>query len=138
MRVLLIEDSEEDVALLRALLEDLPGHRADGAQVAAAGTLSDALLLLDRDSPDVVLLDLNLPDSVGLDTLEAVRRRAPGLPVVIMSGLADEAGAAEAVRRGAQDYLFKDEVTSEVLWRSCAAPRNGRARGRTDALSNRR
>src|SRR5262249_45467525 len=70
------------------------------------------------EAPDVVLLDLGLPDSDGLDTFLELRRHAPALPVVVLTGLADETLGARAVQEGAQDYLVKGQVEGRVLARA--------------------
>jgi signal transduction histidine kinase len=66
----------------------------------------------------VVLLDLGLPDSHGLDTLVVTRAQAPGVPIVVLTGFQDEALAVEALKGGAQDYLVKGQVDSKLLGRS--------------------
>ena len=67
---------------------------------------------------DVVLLDLSLPDSEGLETLAKTHTSAPEVPIIVLTGLGDEALGFEAVRRGAQDYLIKGEVTTALLSRA--------------------
>src|SRR5207249_9372693 len=67
---------------------------------------------------DLVLLDFVLPDSMGLDTFTSMLAQAPHSPIIILSGLDDEALAIEALRLGAQDYLVKGEVDSNLLVRS--------------------
>jgi len=67
---------------------------------------------------DVVLLDLGLPDSQGLETLGKVRAQAAAMPIIVLTGLDDEVTAVEAVRQGAQDYLVKGDVDSKLLWRT--------------------
>ncbi len=116
LRVLLVEDSPSDVLLLR---EALP--RAGGAcfDVRHAETLHDALAQLTRpDAADVVLLDLCLPDSDGLATFLELRQHAPALPVVVLTGRADETLGVRAVQAGAQDYLVKGQVEGPVLVRA--------------------
>jgi len=80
--------------------------------------LSKGLVCLVRGGIDVVLLDLGLPDSQGLDTLGEVRAQAPAEPIVVLTGLDDEALALQAVRQGAQDYLVKGDLDNKVLWRA--------------------
>jgi DNA-binding response OmpR family regulator len=82
-------------------------------------SLGEALRSLAGDNSfDSVLLDLGLPDSQGLDTLERVRAKAPSVPVVVLTGLADEMASAEAARMGAYDYLVKGRVDLNVLVRT--------------------
>ncbi|HEX5504738.1 MAG TPA: ATP-binding protein [Thermomicrobiales bacterium] len=113
--VLLIEDNPGDARLIRELLADVPGAavRLDWADRLAAG-----LARLAETAPDAALLDLSLPDSHGLATFDALRARAPGLPIVVLSGLADAAVALDAVQRGAQDYLVKGRVDGDGLLRA--------------------
>ena len=82
-----------------------------------ADTLTSAIELLAGNQYDAVLLDLNLPDSIGLETLDQVRARAPEVPVVIMTGQDDEAQALEALQRGAQDYQIKGLFGGHALSR---------------------
>jgi signal transduction histidine kinase len=113
-RVLLIEDNPGDVDLVRLrLVESLPG-----AQVSCASRLSDALALLAQETPSLVLLDINLPDSRGADTIRKVREKAPDVPVVVLSGQDDEALALKAVNQGVQDYLIKGDFSGKRLERA--------------------
>src|SRR5271163_4284732 len=110
-RILLIEDNPGDVDLVRLrLLESQPGLKVD-----CVPRLSDALASLDRETPALVLLDLNLPDSRGADTFRKIRERAPHVPVVVLSSQDDEALALKAVNHGVQDYLIKGDFTSKRL-----------------------
>jgi signal transduction histidine kinase len=79
--------------------------------------LADGLASMAKESPSVVLLDLNLPDSHGADTFRKVLEKAPGVPVVILSGQDDEVLAMKALHHGVQDYLLKDDITSRQLER---------------------
>jgi signal transduction histidine kinase len=109
--VLLIEDNPGDVDLVRLrLVESHPG-----AQIDCVNSLSDALTLLDEKTPSLVLLDLNLPDSHGSETVRRVREKAPDVPVVVLSGQDDEALALKAVNQGVQDYLIKGDFSSKRL-----------------------
>jgi signal transduction histidine kinase len=80
--------------------------------------LSEALEYLWEETCDVVLLDLGLPDSHGLDTLVVTRAQAPGVPIVVLTGFQDEALAIEALKGGAQDYLVKGQVDGKLLGRT--------------------
>src|SRR6266446_3315685 len=75
------------------------------------------VLLINENSIDVILLDLFLQDAAGLETLSRVREAAPEVPVVVLTGLNDEAQALQALKNGAQDYLIKGSVNSRVLFR---------------------
>jgi signal transduction histidine kinase len=80
--------------------------------------LSEALEYLWEETCDVVLLDLGLPDSHGLDTLVVTRAQAPHVPIVVLTGFQDEALAVEALKGGAQDYLVKGQVDGKLLGRT--------------------
>lgn len=112
----MIEDDPDDALLVREMLAEARQGRFD---VEHSDRLSAALGLLADGGFDVILMDLSLPDSQGLNTLFGVRARAPYVPVVVLSGLDDEAKATEAVRHGAQDYLFRGrgQVNSSLLER---------------------
>ncbi|MGD8835209.1 MAG: response regulator [Desulfobacteraceae bacterium] len=115
IRTLLIEDNPGDVRLIQEMLsESNPGT----CQVAVFDRLFSALPDLEQGGYDVVLLDLNLPDSTGLETLLRLRPTVATAAVVILTGLDDETAAIRALRKGAQDYLVKDRMSPEVLWRS--------------------
>src|SRR5215213_8911572 len=113
--VLLVED---DSYTAHALLESLTGTRAGGFRVRHVGRLGEAALALSRSPADVVLLDLSLPDSDGMETVDGVQAAAPGVPIVVLTGLADEQLALEAVRRGVQDYLVKGQCEAGLVARA--------------------
>jgi len=115
IRILLIEDNPSDVELVRDVLALLPDGRF---LLDSVPRLSDALSRLAEIPADLVLLDLNLPDSNGLSTFERLRQAAPQLPVIILTGVQDEALAALTIRQGAQDYLVKGQVEPHALARS--------------------
>lgn len=115
VRVLVIEDSPTAVAIIRGLLARV----GEGFfQVESAGTLADGTAYIGRHNVQVILLDLTLPDSEGLDTFREIYRHASHLPIVVLSGTDDENIAMEAVREGAQDYLVKGKVDSKALTHS--------------------
>ena len=113
-RVLLIEDNPGDADLVRLRLVE----GATPAHVECVSRLSDALLALTKETPSLVLLDLNLPDSHGAETFRRIMEHAPGVPVVVLSGQDDEALAMKAVHQGVQDYLVKGDITSKHLERA--------------------
>jgi signal transduction histidine kinase len=114
-KVLLVEDNLGDARLLYEGLEEaLP----EQFQMTHVRRLSEALEYLWEETCDVVLLDLGLPDSHGLDTLVVTRAQAPGVPIVVLTGFQDEALAGEALKGGAQDYLVKGQVDGKLLARS--------------------
>lgn len=112
IRVLLVEDSRTDAALVESLLEHSPAARFE---VTVVGTLADGLAWLARRTPDVILLDLTLPDSERLQTFRAIRNRSPDVPVVVMTGLQEDGLGQAAVQQGAQDFLAKGSVSGERL-----------------------
>jgi diguanylate cyclase (GGDEF)-like protein len=116
-RVLLVEDNPGDARLVREALNDgLPGQFT----VQVAESLKQALETLRSaiDEVDVVLLDLSLPDSQGLETYRAVHAQCSACPILVLSGLNDESIALKAVNEGAQDFLRKARVDSELLPRA--------------------
>lgn len=114
IRVLLIEDSPTDVVLLRAVLARVPEMQIALTHVEQ---LAEGLDGLAADPFDVVVLDLGLPDSQGLETFYTLQARIPIIPIVLLSTLTDERLAAQAVHQGAQDYLPKGEVEGRMLAR---------------------
>jgi diguanylate cyclase (GGDEF)-like protein len=112
-KVLLVEDNPGDARLVELELS-MSGSTFD---VKHVGTLGEALDELDRHF-DVVLLDLSLPDSAGLDTVERMRRAAPQLPLVVLSGRDDEEVALRALQGGAEDYLVKGVADGDLISRS--------------------
>ena len=114
LEVLMIEDNPVHVQLIR--------HFMDSSRLKTrlhvAGTLREGLDLLGKETFDVVLLDLVLPDSADLDTLHSVRSAEPDLPVIILTGLDDVSLAATAVESGAQDYIVKTQANTTMLSRS--------------------
>ncbi|MDD2922639.1 MAG: ATP-binding protein [Anaerolineales bacterium] len=114
IRVLLIEDDPDDALLLK---ESLAEANAIRVKLTHADHLSEGLQRIAEQEFDVVLLDLNLPDSRGLDTLNLLLRQVAATPVVVLSGLADDETTLEAVKMGAQDYLVKGEINGPMLGR---------------------
>ena len=115
VEILLVEDNLGDARLLReALTEAIPTQ----FQLAHVQRLAEALERLGRETYTVILLDLGLPDSHGLDTLVRARAQAAETPIVVLTGFEDEALAIRAVQEGAQDYLVKGRVEGNGLARS--------------------
>jgi PAS domain S-box-containing protein len=111
--ILLVEDNPGDARLIRELLVDEIGRAAFDMQVAES--LEDALTVLGNVTPDVVFLDLSLPDSFGLQTLYRLQAKAPSLPVIVLTGNEDQQLALSAVKAGAQDYLVKNDLSGRLL-----------------------
>ncbi len=134
LRVLLIEDNPADARMIREMLK---GLRDGVLELETADRLSTGVETLARGGRDAVLLDLSLPDSRGFDTFLKVRERAGGVPIVLLTGLDDEALAVKAVQEGAQDYLIKGQVNGSLLSRALryAIERNNLVRELQDALA---
>jgi|GEM_PF-479144 len=115
IKILLIEDSVDDAELIKRKLEKSAGARF---QVAIATKLQDGLEQLAKNTPDLILSDLGLPDSHGLDTVTKILLAVPHIPLVVLSGFDDEAIAIKAVQSGAQDYLVKGQLEYSQLERS--------------------
>jgi anti-anti-sigma factor len=115
IKILLIEDDRKDARLIQTMLGDAADIAFD---MEVFGRLSTGLERLAEGDIDLVLLDLTLPDSRGLKSLSKVRSQTSEVPVIIITGLDDEGAALEALQRGAQDYLIKGQVDSDMLSRS--------------------
>jgi two-component system sensor histidine kinase/response regulator len=114
IHALLIEDDPDDILLLKDTLAEVGLGKI---KLDYSDRLSRGLIQLSGQTYDVILLDLNLPDSRGLDTLMTTIKRFPKIPVVVLSGLADDVTTTEAVRQGAQDYLVKGEINGPLVMR---------------------
>jgi PAS domain S-box-containing protein len=114
LALLLLEDNEADACFVMEMLQ-----KANDPlwQITRAQSLSTALELLTQTQFEVVLLDLSLPDSQGLDTLIQVREVAPNLPIIVLTELDDQQISLQALSHGAQDYLVKGEITAAILTR---------------------
>jgi two-component system, cell cycle sensor histidine kinase and response regulator CckA len=114
MRILLVEDNKADVRIISEML------RSTGAlfHITSATRLAAAFECLSREEFDIVLLDLGLPDSAGFETFSSLHDAAPKLPIVVLTGLDDEALAVRAVRDGAQDFLTKMDLNKTALDRA--------------------
>jgi signal transduction histidine kinase len=115
IRILLVEDDDGDARLVRELLTDAAGSRFELDRVSS---LAEAVGRCAGGQPDVVLLDLQLPDARGLAAFEHLQRHAEDVPLIVLTGLTDEAAAEYAVAHGAQDYLLKGELDPRTLWRA--------------------
>jgi PAS domain S-box-containing protein len=115
MRILLIEDNPGDTRPIRKMLSDADGHPAE---LECEETLAAGLKRLRNEPFDILLLDLTLPDSRGLETLQKARPFERSFPVVVLTGLEDNGTALKALESGAQDYLVKGKITADSLNRS--------------------
>src|SRR5262245_37847706 len=115
IRVLLVEDNN---ALARMMSDMLVQAAASEFAVDAVDRLSIAVERISRGGIDVVLLDLALPDSQGIQTFAEICNRAPDVPIVVLTALEDETVALTSLHDGAQDYLIKSEINPRALIRS--------------------
>ena len=114
LQILLVEDNPGDADLLQEFLSEFEQQ----VQITHVACLQGAVEHLEQGKPaDAILLDLCLPDSKGLATLERINPVALQVPIIVLTGLEDEATGIEAVRMGAQDYLVKGQVVSRTLIR---------------------
>jgi len=113
--LLFIENNSEDVRLIRELLGSQDSH---GYELVHVDCMSDAKKYFSEHTVDVILLDLKLPDELGLNALAQMHETAPSTPLVVLSSLADEPLAIKAMQQGAQDYLIKDQIEPRELFRA--------------------
>lgn len=115
LRVLMVEDDDDFVRVVSKILAI---EKAWPIDIFHAWSMSEAVQKMREDDYSAVLLDLNLPDSVGLDTFMQIRLHAPHIPIVVLSANKDFWTAIQSVREGAQDYLLKSELSGPLLARS--------------------
>jgi DNA-binding response OmpR family regulator len=115
IKVLLIEDNPGDVRLMQEMLASVKGIPF---HLQSASRLSTGQKYLAGGGIDVVLLDLSLPDSHGLDTFDRIHTQAKEVPIVVLTGTDDEALAVDAAQQGAQDYLVKGQINGQIVARS--------------------
>ena len=115
LTVLLVEDNPGDARLIRESLSDVEGNTFD---LETADRLATALRRLSAGGIDAVLLDLALPDSRGRETFSKAKAQAPTVPIIVLTGLGDEALALKMVQAGAQDYVTKIDLKGSVLSRA--------------------
>ncbi|OAN52178.1 response regulator [Paramagnetospirillum marisnigri] len=113
IRVLLIEDNPGDSRLMELLLSEVGGFDMTFADCLASG-----LARLAANGPDAVLLDLSLPDAHGTEGIDAIRKAAPDVPLIVVTGLQDEDMALKAVQHGCQDYLIKGQGDGHSIRRT--------------------
>jgi len=115
IHILLIEDNPGDVHLITEMMEDVQDHRLF---VVHADCLSEGLKKLSEIRFDIVLLDIGLPDSTGLDSITEIRDAAPDLPIIMLTGVHDEETISSSLLLGAQDYLIKGRIDADILVRA--------------------
>lgn len=115
INILIIED---DPAYVRFIEEILKGSNRIRSELSHVKRLKNALKCLGEEMFDVVLLDLNLPDSSGFETFDRLNAKFPSIPIVVLTGQTDDEIGVKAVQKGAQDYLNKGEVDGNLLTRT--------------------
>lgn len=115
IKLLLIEDNPADAKFIEIMLREV---QSQSYSLKNTSTFKEGMDLLQIERFDVVLLDLSLPDSFGLDTVKNANIMAPQVPIIVLTGRNDEDFAVEVVIAGAQDYLVKGQIDSSLLSRS--------------------
>ena len=115
MRVLLVEDDANDAAFLKACLRR---QDAKAVELVRVASMASAVDTLKENQFDVVLLDLNLPDSTGQESVHGIKNADSNVPIVVLSGEGDEDFAIEILNRGVQDYLVKWEGDGRIILRA--------------------
>ncbi len=120
INVLLIEDDTGDAFLIEELLTEIQQfyNSRTSFQVKQVRSMAEGLKIINAGDFQVAVMDLSLPDSQNLDSLEKLRSQAPDVPVVVLTSLDDEELAVKAVEKGAQDYILKNELVGNILARS--------------------
>jgi len=115
IKILLVEDNPGDARYIQELLFDVKNSQS---VLMRASLLSEGVELFKKAVFDIILLDLSLPDSSGLQTFTTMHGHARNVPIIVLSGLNDEMTAIKTLQNGAQDYLVKGQVSSDLLARS--------------------
>ncbi|HEX7320632.1 MAG TPA: HD domain-containing phosphohydrolase [bacterium] len=115
IKILLIEDNPGDVRLIEEMLKEVMPNRFD---MIKSRTLEHSMKSLQEQQFDVIILDLGLPDSQGINTFERLLPNTRDAAVIVVTGLADEKVGIQVVRNGAQDYLVKDNINANLLGKS--------------------
>ena len=115
LKILIVEDNDDDVQLL---LRHLSKSGLDDHMVKVATSMRTASDLFSAEEFDLILLDLFLPDSQGLDTFAKMKAEVPDFPIIVLTGLDDKKLALQAIQGGAQDYLIKGEINSKLIARA--------------------
>jgi len=114
MKILVVEDNEGDYFLVHEYLHEI----FSGLDIKHNSTLQDAVKSLEESSFDIILLDLSLPDSNGMDSIVDMVKLANGIPVIVLTGFGNLQFAMDSLKLGVQDYLLKDDVNALVLQKS--------------------
>ncbi|MBA3995503.1 MAG: hypothetical protein C0469_18450 [Cyanobacteria bacterium DS2.3.42] len=116
IRLLLIEDNPDDATFIEEVLKLQDSYTT--VDIARVSKLRDGLTWLAKASFDVVLLDLSLPDATSTNSVSRVLAQSPHAPIIVLTGLDDRETALEALKKGAQDYLIKDNISGDLLIRA--------------------
>ena len=135
VKVLIIEDNPGDVRMIREMLLGAAGLPFE---LECADNLSAGLEQLAEEDVDVVLLDLGLPDSLGIDTLTSLHDQVPEVPIVVLTGFDDISVAVKAMREGAENYLVKGQADGDSLSRSLYYAIEQKSAGKTLSESEKR
>ncbi len=117
IKTLILEDDPEDILILEKLIK---GVKLRAIRFISVIKLAEAVDLLKKENFDLIISDLTVPDSRGLETFRGLRAVAPKTPIVLLTGMDDEVMAVQAMREGAQDYLIKGEITPNLLLRAAS------------------
>jgi two-component system, NarL family, sensor histidine kinase UhpB len=112
IKILLVEDSMGDAISIGEMLAESNEFDYD---VTHTTRLDEGIKILVKDHFDLILLDLGLPDSSGMDTFNIMKYNAPDVPIIVLTGLDENIFAVSAVGRGAKEYLVKGEIDSKLL-----------------------
>jgi sigma-B regulation protein RsbU (phosphoserine phosphatase) len=115
IKILLVEDNPDDVFLLHAALDRVTGTHF---KLETTRTLAASVARLAAGDINIILLDLTLPDSSGLETFKSIKSHAREVPIIVLSGVDDETLAVNAVHAGAEDYLVKGRVNTQLITRA--------------------
>ncbi len=120
LKILLVEDNRTDAVLIEEMIHqpDADGSYDVNYELVHKELLRDALKYLAENTVDVILLDLSLPDSKGLETVRKMGEREKNAPIIVLTGLDNEATAIQALQHSVQDYLNKNKTDSILLHRS--------------------
>jgi signal transduction histidine kinase len=130
IEILLVEDNTGDVRLVQEMLSRTG---AVPFSLAVANSLAATLARLGDGGIDVLLLDLGLPDSSGVNTFTSVHAQTPTLPIIVLTGVCDPSIALTVVQQGAQDFLVKGQVDGNLIWRTIRYAME-RQRGKRDLV----
>jgi two-component system, NarL family, sensor histidine kinase UhpB len=115
IKILFVEDNPGDVVIIKEMLKEIDDIHFE---VTTADNLKEGINHLINEDFDILLLDLNLPDSEGIQTFITINQNARDLPIIILTGLSDEEFAITSVGKGAQDYLVKGQTDGQLLAKS--------------------